>query len=685
MTPDNRQLAAIMFTDIVGYTTMMGRDEEKGLALLRKNREIHKPLIEKHHGKWIKEMGDGMLAQFDSAYNAALCAIEIQQTAKKYFKGQLRIGLHIGDIIIENDDIFGDGVNIASRIESLADPGGIYLSDIMQKALHNHTDIQTQYLGKIPLKNVDEPVRIFCVVGEDLHIPSQHKIKQLKHGVEKEKVKKSRFFKSPLFYFLAALLFVSIFTIQYWYTEKPPRQVEAIAVLPFTNLTGNDEEQYFVDMMHDAVITELSKIGELIVKSRTSTLQFRETIFTIPEIAKMLNVDAIIEASVFKTGDSVMINVQLIQARPEEDHIWTRIFERDTRHILSLYGELAKSVARDVEIQLTPQEENQLTHSKEVNPEAIKAYAQGQFHWNKLSKEDLDIAENYFNLAKELDPDFAPAYAGLASIKGVRVQNGWVPFHKTASIRSKLFNKALELDSTSSDVHLGIANFNAWGLWDFEKAEKEYQKAIEYNPNSSKARIYYSLLLCCLHNYKEAIRQSEYALQLDPYNNLSKGIIGMTLNFSKEYNTAVSLLSEIRESDPYNGIALSALRTSYHMQGKYDPAFDLWKATYRKDSVALSVLEVGFKAGGYSKALKNLAEFLISRSQTKFITPWQICTIFTRAGMKNEALEWLEKAYIEHDQNMPSINTDPIFDYMRDDPRFQVLLIKMKFPDKTSD
>lgn len=363
-------------------------------------------------------MGDGVMARFDSAYNATLCAIEIQQKARKEFKGRLRIGLHLGEIVVENEDIFGDGVNIASRIESLADPGGIYISESIQKALQNHADIQTQYLAEVFLKNVDAAVRIYCVVGEDLCVPGGHKIQQLKRGSEKEKVKKSRFFKSPLFYFLTALLIVLLFTIQYWYTVKPPRVVEAIAVLPFTNLTGNENEQYFVDMMHDAVIGELSKIGDLIVKSRTSTLQFRDTKLSIPEIAKMLNVDAIIESSVFKTGDSVLIQVQLIQARPIEDHIWTQEFERDTKDIFAFYGELAKTVARDVEIQLTPQEEIQLTHTKEINPEAYKAFAQGQFHRNKLSKEDLDIAENYFNLAKEIDPDFALAYLGLSGVSG---------------------------------------------------------------------------------------------------------------------------------------------------------------------------------------------------------------------------------------------------------------------------
>jgi len=457
--------------------------------------------------------------------------------------------------------------------------------------------------------------------------------------------------------------------------------VQAIAVLPFTNLTGNSEEQYFVDMMHDAVIGEISKIGELIVKSRTSTLQFRDTELSIPEIARMLNVDAIIESSVYKTGDSVLIQVQLIRARPVEDHIWAKEFERDTKDIFAFYGELAKTVARDVEVQLTPQEEILLTHTKEVNPDAYKAYAQGQFHWNKLSKEDLDIAENYFNLAIEIDPDFALAYLGLSGVYGARAQQGLIPYHESLIDRTKYLNKALELDSTLPELHFNIAGFSVWGLWDFEKGKIEYRKGLEYYPNHTIARIFYAQLLCILNDYEEAARQCDIALNLDPYNNLSKGIIGMNLNFSKRYDKAISISNEIRESDPYNSIALSTLRTSYHLQGDFDSAFDIWKVSYRKDSAALKVLEEGYQHGGYTEALKSLADLLVNRSQTKFVTSWKICTIYTRAGMKDEALDWMEKAYIAHDPNMPYISTDPIFDYMRDDPRFQGLIKKMGFPE----
>jgi class 3 adenylate cyclase/TolB-like protein len=677
------KLAAIMFTDIAGYTKMMGLDEEKGLELIRKNREIHKPLIKKYKGKWIKEMGDGMLAQFDSAYNAARCAIEIQQRAKKELNGKLRIGLHTGEVIIENEDIFGDGVNVASRIESIAEPGSIYFSDAFFRALKNRKDIQSKYLGEVSLKNVEEPVKIYCVASKDLAVPSQEKIKQLRKGLKEKKLTFHRFFKQPLFYILIILLLVGLFTIQNLSVVKKSRTVEAIAVLPFANFTGREDEQYFVDMMQDAVISEISKIGDIIVKSRTSTLQFRNSNLTIPEIAKILDVDAIIESSIYKTGDSIYMQVQLIRARPVEDHIWAQDYERDTRYILSLYGDLARQVAEEIEVQLTPEQKRRFMDKEEVNTEAYKAYFKGQYHWYKLSKEGLDSAEYYFKISKELDPNYALAYAGLASVAMVRAQNGLIPYHEAAIEHIGYLNKAQTLDSTLSEIHFLVAGFSAWGIWDFEKAENEFKKALKLNPNHALLRVYYAHLLCYFHNYNEAILQGKYALRLDPYNNLIKGIYGMALNNCRKYEMADSIFNVVLENEPYDAISLSNLKTTYHMQKKYDKAYKLWKDDFRNDPPALTELESGYEIGGYPLALENLADLMVERSKTEFITPWRIATLYTRAGVKDKAIEYLDKAFYVHDQNMPYLASDPIFDFMRDDLKFQVIIKKMNFPEKS--
>jgi len=661
------KLSAIMFTDVSGYTALMGRDEKLALELLHTNRQIQKPLIKKCHGKWIKEMGDGTLAQFDSAYDAVKCAIEIQQTSKKELKAQLRIGLHLGEITIEDGDIFGDGVNIASRIESIADPGGIYLSEAIQKAIQNRPDIHSRYLGDVLLKNVDEPVKIYCVEGEGLTVPTKTKIKQLREGLAAEELKIKRFFKHPVFIALILLLFVGLFTIQNLKSLREKRKIQSIAILPTANLTGSADQQYFVDAMHDAIIGEIAKIGNLVVKSRTSTLQFRGTKLTIPEIAKILDVDAILESSVSKTGDSVNLQAQLIQG--------------DTRHILSLYGELAKTVAKQVNIQLTPFEENRLSEKKEVDPEAYKALVMGKYHWTKLTKEDLDLAEKYYQKAIEIDSNYAEAYLALSGVGGGRRIMGLMSDEEARLRYEKYANKAFELDSGLLEPHYKFAGGTFWGEWDFKKGLKEFETAIKYTPNDPGTRAWYAQALCISPNdYNRAIIEGARAIQNDPLNDLWKGLYGQTLNYCRKYDEAEKIFKEVLDTDPYNAIALSNIKTTYHMQKKYAQAFEVWKIDNRKDSLAVRALESGYQAGGYFEALKALAEYSIKKSSNEFVAPWRIFTLYARAGMKAESLDWMEKAYEIHDPNMPAINTDPIFDFMRDEPRFQAIIKKMNFP-----
>ena len=680
MTTTHHQLSAIMFTDIVGYTSMMGRDEAKALELLRQNRKIHKTLIEKYNGTWIKEMGDGVLARFDSAYYAVRCAIEIQEATNSDFKGQLHIGLHIGDVFVEDNDIFGDGVNIAARIESIADPGAIYLSGAFQNSIQNHTDIRTRYLAKTLLKNVLDPVAIHCIDHPGIALPTKNKIRKLKGQTENDKTLVRRLLGNPVLFLLLAFFIIIYLASKYWFNNSPNRTVKTIAVMPFTNLTGNDEEQYFVEGIHRAVTTEISRIGELMVRPRASTLQFRDTNMPLTDIARILDVDAILEGSVFKAGDSLYMNVQLIKTRPKEYHIWAAEFLRDTRHIVSFYGELARSIAGEIEIQLTPREEKLLTHDQEVNTEAYKAFMKGQYQWQKLNKEGLDSAEYYYKRSMEIDPNFALSYAGLASVSLGRAQSGIQPFYEASISGIKYLEKAIELDSTSDEIFFSKAAFNIWGQWDFEEGERNFKKGLDINPNVALRRVYFALLLCYQGNCEEAITQGRYSLRQDPLTLLVKGIFGQVLNNCRKYEQADSLFNVVLEKNPFDAIALSNLKTTYHMQGKYAEAYELWRKDNRNDPEALDVLAQGYEKGGYTAALENLADLMVERSKTRFVTPWRICTLYTRAGMKDKALTYLEKAYDVHDQNMPYIISDPIFDFLRDEPRFQIVIDKMNFP-----
>jgi tetratricopeptide (TPR) repeat protein len=271
------------------------------------------------------------------------------------------------------------------------------------------------------------------------------------------------------------------------------------------------------------------------------------------------------------------------------------------------------------------------------------------------------------------------AYAGIASVWLGRQQQGLAPASETTPRAVAASAKALELDSTLAEGHYMLASIRAWANWDWEGAETEFRRAIDLNPNYPDPRAYYSHLLNMLGRPKEAMAEIERALELDPLNALFQAIYGMDLMYARRYDDAIALLRDTLKNSPNDLVALSTLRSAFHMKHLYKEALEVWKASYaaRGDREAEEALARGFEEGGYSGALGRVAETLAARSKTTYVSPWQIGTLYTRAGKNDEALDWLEKAYQAHDQNTPYLAVDPIFDPMRDDPRFQGLLRKM--------
>lgn len=674
------QLAAIMFSDIVGYTALMGRDEEKGLELLKRNREIQKPLIEKYHGVWIKEMGDGVLAKFDSAYDALKCAMEIQQTACRTLKGLLRIGLHLGEIIIENDDIFGDGVNIASRIESITIPGGIFISEPFRKALRSKSDVLTNYLGEVSLKNVDDPVGIFYVIGENIVAPGRKKINAIRKGKGQEGRGIKKFFQSSLFYIFLILLLVGLLTWKYWYNNRPDRKVRAIAVLPFSNLTGDQNAQPIIDMMHDAITGEISKIHELKVISRTSTLQFKDTKLAVPVIAKKLNVDALIESSVLKTGDSIFMQVQLIKARPNEEHIGAWEYKRDARYIYSLYGDIAKSLADEVEISLTPKEKEKLTNNQPINPQVYKTYLEGRYHLLNLSKGGIEKSKEYFELVLEMEPDHVLAHAGLSMFYVAYAQQGHISFFEAGPPSNYHARRALEANIQLPEVYQAAA-WNAWLHWELYDYLPYFRKALELDPNFSDVLAFMGNALIIEDEMEEALQTVRKAVELDPLNDTNKALYGMCLYFTDQFDEGLQFLSEALKKNPDHVFLNSAMRAVYHAKGMYQEEFESWIKKYvaSGDTLAVQNLKMGYEHGGYEKALEYLTKYLIKNFNytPEYVSVWQIATLYTRIGKKDDALLWLEKAYDLHSISLPFILIDPLFDSIREDKRFIELVEKL--------
>ena len=680
MPTQSRQLAAIMFTDIVGYTRLMGENEAKAIELLHINRQLHQSIIRKHSGKWLKEMGDGNLASFSSAFDAVDCARDLQEQSKKS-DITLRIGIHVGDVTIEEHDIIGDGVNIASRIESLADPGGVYISESVQKAIRGNIEINTIHIGEAQLKNVDSPIKIYALQGQGLPIPPTEKINSYKVNEGKKKIS---WIQNTIY---AALTIALILTLYLYRNYESPytlaKNKKAIAVLPIKNI-GDPLEDYYADGISDELTSELCRIQALRVISAQSTKRYVNTMMSMPEIAAELNVDFLVNATVQKMDNRVEIKVKLIEIAPYEDILWSNNYIDERRNIYSMYNKLIVDIVGEVEIPLRESEERNLAKAQMVNVEAYDAYLKGMYHMYRLSEEGLDLAEMYFTQAIEEDPDFAAAYAGLALTWGMRAQSGLIHPLEAIQKSNAWATKALQIDNDLPEIHFMLAVRYTWGDWDWERAGKSFEKTLDIVPNHAQAHAYYAIYLNTIHKKEDVLEHAERAVMLDPFDPLLQGLYGQSLKDMKEYDKALEVLTKARE-DSDDGILLSTLQTVYHMKGMYDEALESWIQLYEQldDSVVVAKLKENAIHGSYEQALEEVAEIFEERYNSGlagYTRPWSIATKYTRTGNQEKALFYLEKAFEEHDANMPYISIDPIFDYLRDEPRFKTMIDKMNYP-----
>jgi tetratricopeptide (TPR) repeat protein len=393
------------------------------------------------------------------------------------------------------------------------------------------------------------------------------------------------------------------------------------------------------------------------------------------EIAADLGISYIIEGSVVKANDLVKITTRLIDAATDE-YLWAQEYERNFTDILSLQGDVARAIAKQIKVKLAPSEETLLTGKRTVNPEAYEAYLKGNFYCYKLTQKALETSLQYYELAVKLDPDYAPAYAGIAFVWGGRAQMGYIPMHVASEKAKPAAAKALELDTSLAEIHYMNAVFYGWSEWKWDLAVKSFENAIRLNPNMAEARAYYSHILFILNRPETAMLHIERALELDPFSALFQALYAMDLIYIHSYDEAIKLLQNTLKNVPGDPITLSTLRTAYHQKKMYKEALEIWRLSFaaRGDQQCIEALNRGNEEGGYSMALRRVAETKIEQSKTKYISPWPIATLYTRAGMPEEALQWFEKALIARDPNMPYLNVDPIFDYLRDDPRFKNLI-----------
>ena len=457
--------------------------------------------------------------------------------------------------------------------------------------------------------------------------------------------------------------------------------IERLAVLPFTNLMNDPEQEYLVRGMHSALITELGQAGVTVIGGVQSMLRYQNTQMTVREIADELGVGAVIEGSVFWIGDSVGIDARLLDGGTEAQ-LWSQSYSGDVRNVLTLYRDLTRAIADEIQLVLTPQAEARLASARPVNPEAYEAYLNGMFHWYQLTPEHLETALQYFEFARKIDPNYALAYAGIAMVWGARQQFGFVPPREATPRARAAALKALELDSTLAEAHYLLAAVRTWIEWDWEGGEAAYRRAIALNPNYALARAHYSgLLMSVMRRPEEAMAQSERALELDPFNHFFQTNYGRKLMFVGRYDDAIVQFRNALRTAPNFGPAHAQLWDAFHQKRMYDEALAQAQnfASARGDGEVEEALARGYAEGGYREAMHRAAETLAARSHTTYVAPVRIAKLYARAGENDRALEWLERAYEARDPQMVFLGW-PDWDSLRDDPRFQDLLRRMNLP-----
>ncbi len=722
----SRQLAAIMFTDIVGYTALMGSDEQKAFDLLRKNREIQKPLIKHYNGTWIKELGDGVLASFHTVTDAVFCAAAIHQTCIDVDGLQLRIGIHLGEVIFENNDVFGDGVNIASRLQAMASPGSTWVSEAVYKTLVNKKEITSEFIKEETLKNVSEPVKVYEITVKEIpgYLPDNIKAYQQQSRTEKTGSKKS-------VYIIAIILLAALIASYFLFFNNKTRPAtankedteKAIAVLPF-KLIGNDEEgRYFAEGVADVLINHLHGIENLKIRSRTSVEKYADTKKTMAEIAEELKVDYIIEGSAQKYKDDIRIIVQLINPKTD-DHIWQKEYNKKFEDILNVQSEIALQIVKELNVALAPEQKQRIEKIYTKNTEAWDLYLRGmayQRNWWKFSEEnDINFAINFFRQAIDKDTTFALAYNRLANATR---NKEFVDLENKKAIKDSillLIEKSIRFDPELPDNYSLLGSFNYFLLKDSKKAMEYLEKAISLDPDNPLPLTETGTILQNQNKILEALSYFGKAIKKEPGESYSWLLImtGFSYTCIGEFELAETFYKKALELEPDNLQYLGFFAHQQHIQGKYEEYLKTINKSMsiRKDNRGLNDLGKAYLLlGDYKKAENAYHQFY---SLPKEITFWlsheksAYAQVLRKLGKEKEAIKYINEAkdWMEKEMRNPYydlakvysflgekqkaleylgkwkvdwgghvwVEKDPLFENIKNEPEFQQLVQRFK-------
>jgi TolB-like protein/DNA-binding winged helix-turn-helix (wHTH) protein/Tfp pilus assembly protein PilF len=479
---------------------------------------------------------------------------------------------------------------------------------------------------------------------------------------------------------LGILLSFDVGGARQWLRRHSNHPVRSLAVLPLQNLSGDPAQEYFADGMTDALITNLAQFGDVQVISRTSVMSYKGTTKPLSQIGRELNVDAVVEGSVMRSGKRARITAQLVDARTDQ-HLWAQRFDRDSNDVLVVQSEIARAIADEIEVKLTPAQQNILDRAPHIDPELQEAYLQGRYHLNKGDEAEIRKAIEYFQQALRKSPQDARSYAGLAD-SYMALDDFYEAPEKTMPRAKEAAQKAVNLDASLAEAHTSLGAVHFLYDWDWTAAEKEIKQSIQLNPGSADAHMWYAEFLAQMGRSPEAISEIKQAEGLDPLSLPVHVQAGWVYYLARDDEKAMAEWRKSLDLEPHFAVCHTSIWAAYLQKSEFRKIVTDWP----KEGPSIdSTLDLAALAGSYAAAGKRSeAEHTLAKlraiSKTRYVCPYEMGTAHAMLGNKDEAIGWLQKGYRVHSSCMPDMKTDPRLDSLRADPRFQDLLRSLRFP-----
>ena len=674
--PSTRQLAAIMFTDIVGYTAMMQANENKAVAIIKHYNATLEKWVTNFNGQVLNYYGDGSLCIFSSATDAVNCSLAVQKELKSEPVVPLRIGLHIGEVFFEDAKALGDGVNVASRVQSLGQENTILVSEEVNDKIKNNDSFTTTSLGHFDFKNVGRSMEVFALTNEGLYVPQRKKMEG--------KLKKKNVQKRNIITVLVAVLLIGTFFIISKSFLKSNNKVlaadKSIAVLPFVNMSNDPQQEYFSDGMTDEIINHLYKIGDLRVISRTTTMTYKGSKKTSKEIASELGVANLLGGSVLRDGDRIRIIVQLTDGKTDQN-LWAETYPRELKDVFTIQSDIAREVAIALQIKIDPTVKKRIEFRPTANTEAYNLYLKAINTGGIYRRKDL------LEQAIALDSNFADAYSELA-VWWLHAggHGGTVSSEEVLKNAPPLLQKALRLNPDLAMAHRNTALFNLWYKWDFSAVEKGYQKVIELNPSNTETFAGFTDFLLATGRFEEALKVTKNALINNRNSDLLWGDLAVTYYFNNDPKKAIETIETALSLFPENGyIILNSIRAKVFMN-KYEEAIDTYEKYFAalKDVAPIFLAYTAiayFKTSQKSKGEDLLARLKARSQQSSVGSPsFFIAGVYASLGQNDLAIDWLEKAYNSHEVEMYWLKVEPPLKPLHNDARFQNIVSRIGYP-----